>query len=603
LDLDTALVFAILGIAVLLFVIEWTSPDIVALLVLVAVTACGLVTPQEALSGLSSSAVGAIIGLSVIGAGLIRSGAIIWTADQLTGLIKDSVRRLTLVSTLGPGLLSSVVNIEAAASVFIPAIMRLARRSGVPASRLLMPLAFTALAGANLTIIGASHNLVVNSQLISADISGFGFFELTPAGLIFLGLTAAYSFFLGGVLLPSHEDEPLDEGFLTQDELVTAYGMSDRLWEVAIPPESEIAGKTLRDAGLGERFGVGVIAIVQAGSTSAVAPFRVILSEGDTLLIGGREDRVRQLVETSGLELLGPPRAVSPFPLSDAELVEVIVPPRSEVVGQTLRDLNFRSAYDLTAVAVWHAGRPIRTDVGSHPLAPGDTLLLYGSRAGTRTFNPRPDYLWVNPPPEEEAPPELRRYAPITGGILIAVIALASLGLLSIGVAALGGAAATILLGVLTPRQAYERVGWGTVIMIAGMFPLGIALLNSGGAELISELLIDLLEPFGTVVVLAGVAFITMLLTQPMHNAVVAVIMTPVAIDVADQLNSNPHAFAAAVIVAASANFLLPVGHPAPYRVKAPGGYQTRDYLKFGAGLNILALLMIVIVVPLLWPL
>jgi di/tricarboxylate transporter len=135
------------------------------------------------------------------------------------------------------------------------------------------------------------------------------------------------------------------------------------------------------------------------------------------------------------------------------------------------------------------------------------------------------------------------------------------------------------------------------------MFPLGIALLNSGGAELISELLIDLLEPFGTVVVLAGVAFITMLLTQPMHNAVVAVIMTPVAIDVADQLNSNPHAFAAAVIVAASANFLLPVGHPAPYLVKAPGGYQTRDYLKFGAGLNVLALLMIVVVVPLLWPL
>lgn len=602
-DLDTTLVFIILGVAVLLFVSEKVSPDIVALLVLFSVTACGLVTPQEALSGLSSSAVAAIIGLSVIGAGLIRTGAIIWAADRLTALVRDSVQRLTLVATLGPGLLSSVVNIEAAASVFIPAVMRMARRTGVPPSRLLMPLACTALAGANLTIIGASHNLVVNSQLVAADITALGFFELTPIGIMFVALTTTYSFFLGGVLLPHHEETEPDEGFLSQDELVTAYGMADRLWEVAILPDSRIAGQTLRAAALGARFGLGVIAIVRAEGATAVAPYSTSLEPGDTLLIGGREERIQDLVDELGLELLGPPRAVSPFPFSDAELVEVIVPPRSHVVGNSLRDLNFREVNDLTAVAIWHAGHPIRTDVGSHILAPGDSMLLYGSRSSTRSFSPRPDYLWVNPPPEEEAPPELRRYAPVAAGILLAVIALASLGLLNIGVAALGGAAATILLGILKPRQAYDRIGWGTVLMIAGMFPLGIAMLNSGGAELISSVLIDVLEPYGTPVVLAGVALITMLLTQPMHNAAVAIIMTPVAIDISTQLDANPQTFAVAVIVAASANFLLPVGHPAPYLVKVPGQYKTSDYLKFGAGLNFLALLMIVIVVPLLWPL
>ncbi|CAN5735656.1 SLC13 family permease [soil metagenome] len=602
-DLDTTLVFIILGLAVLLFVSERVSPDIVALLVLVSVTACGLVSTQEALSGLSSSAVSAIIGLSIIGAGLIRSGAIVWAADMLTSLIRDSFRRLALVSTLGPGLLSSVVNIEAAASVFIPAVMRMARRSGVQPSRLLMPLAFTSLAGANLTIIGASHNLVVNSQLTAAGIQGFEFFEITPAGIVFVALTTSYSFFLGGLLLPRHDETERDEGFLSQSELVNAYGMGDRLWEVAIGEDSEIAGQTLRDAALGATFGVGVIAIVQASGSTAIAPYTTTLEPGDTLLVGGREDRVRDLVDTLGLELLGPPQAVSPFPLSEAELVEVIVPPRSHVVGHTLRDLNFRGANDLTAVAIWHDGRPIRTDVGSHPLAPCDTMLLYGSRATTRSFAPRPDYLWVNPPPEEDAPPELRRYGPITGAILVTVVAVASLGLLNIGVAALGGAAATVLLGIVTPRQAYERVGWGTVIMIAGMFPLGIAMLNTGGAEVISQLLLTVLESYGDVVVLAGVAFITMLLTQPMHNAAAAIIMTPVAIDISFQLDSNPHAFAAAVIVAASANFLLPVGHPAPFLVKAPGQYKTSDYLKFGAGLNALALVMIVIIVPLLWPL
>src|SRR5690606_36315060 len=158
-----------------------------------------------------------------------------------------------------------------------------------------------------------------------------------------------------------------------------------------------------------------------------------------------------------------------------------------------------------------------------------------------RNFRPRPDYLWLNPPPEEESPQELRRFAPICAAILVTVIALAAFGVLSIAVGALGGAAATLVLGVVTPRQAYARVGWSTIIMIAGMFPLGIALLNSGGAELISDLLITLLEPYGTIAVLAGVVVITMLLTQPIHNAAVAIIMSPVAIDVASQLNSNPH--------------------------------------------------------------
>ncbi len=602
-DLDTALVFAILGLAVLMFVTEWLPADIVALIVLVSLTAIGVVTADEALSGFSSSAVAAIIGLTVIGAGLVRSGAILWTADQLTRLIQDSERRLLLVGTLGPGILSGFINIVAAASVFIPAILRLSRRIGVPPSRLLMPLAAAALAGANLTIIGASHNLVVNSQLVSAGIEGFGFFELAPIGAIFLAATTVYSLGLGKFLLPSHTEEERDEGLLSQDQLINAYELTERLWEVLVLPESPVIGQRLRDTNLGAGFGVAVIAVIRAGSPSAEAGIMNPLEPGDILLIGGREERVRRIVDEAGLELIGAPRSVGRFPLSEAELVEVIVPPRSEIVGSTLRELDFRNEFDLTAVAIWHAGRPIRTDIADHRLLPGDTLLLYGRRPRTRGFRPRPDFLWVNPPPEEEAPREYRRFAPFTALILLAVIVVASLGWINVGVAALGGAAATILLGVLTPRQAYDRIGWGTVILIAGMFPLGIAMRNTGGADLISRGLIDIFQPFGTIAILAGVALITMLLTQPIHNAAVAVIMTPIAIDMASRLDTSPHAFAAAVILAASANFLLPVGHPAPLLVREAGNYSTADFVKFGIGLNIVAMLVIVLVVPLLWPL
>lgn len=602
-DLDTAIVFTILALSVLMFLTEWLPSDIVAILVLVSVTAFGLVTPEEALSGLSSNAVAAIIGLTVIGAGLVRSGAIIWAADRLTSLIQGDERRLMLVSTLGPGILSGVINIVAAASVFIPAIMRLSRRIGMSPSRLLMPLAATALAGANLTIIGASHNLVVNSQLQSGGISGFGFFELAPVGMIFLITTTLYSLLLGRFLLPSLELEDAGPAYLSQDELVETYGLTDRIWEVAVLPESDVVGKSLRESGLGAGYGVSVIARIRAGTTSAVTRGTAPIQAGDILLIGGRIERIRQIVERSHLELIGTPRSVGRFPLSEAELVEVVVPPRSPVVGHTLRELDFRNEHGLTAVAIWHASRPIRTDIGDHRLLPGDSLLLYGPRRTTRAFQPRPEYLWMNPPPEEEAPEELRHLAPYTALILLGVIVVASLGLMNVGIAALAGAAATVLLGVLSPRQAYERIGWGTVILIAGMFPLGIALRNTGGAEFIAERLIDLLEPFGTIAILAGVALITMLLTQPIHNAAVAVIMTPVAIDIAARLDSNPHAFAAAVIIAASANFLLPVGHPAPLLVQAPGRYTIANYMKFGGGLCLAAMLIIVFVVPLIWPL
>ncbi len=602
-DADTALVFGILALAVLMFITEWLPSDVVSILVLVSVAALDLVTPEEALSGLSSNAVAAIIGLTIIGAGLVRSGAIVWAADKLTSLIQGSERRLVLVSTLGPGILSGFINIVAAASVFIPAVMRLSRRIGMSPSRLLMPLAATALAGANLTIIGASHNLVVNSQLQSGGISGFGFFELAPLGVVFLLSATLYSLLLGRYLLP---DTALDDdgpSYLSQDELVDTYGMTDRIWEVVVLPESQVVGRTLRDSGLGAGYGVSVIATIRAGSTSAVTRGSAPIEAGDILLIGGRSERVMQIAERSNLELIGTPRSVSRFPLSEAELVEVIVPPRSEVVGKTLRELDFRNEHDLTAVAVWHTKRPIRTDIADHRLLPGDTLLLYGPRSTTRAFQPRPEYLWMNPPPQQEAPDELRHLAPYSALILLGVIVVASLGLMSVGIAALAGAAATILIGVLSPQDAYERVGWGTVILIAGMFPLGIALRNTGGAELIAEGLIDLLEPFGTIAILAGVALITMLLTQPIHNAAVAVIMTPVAIDVASRLDSNPHAFAAAVIIAASANFLLPVGHPAPLLVQAPGRYTVANYLKFGAGLCVVAMLITVAVIPLVWPL
>lgn len=297
----------------------------------------------------------------------------------------------------------------------------------------------------------------------------------------------------------------------------------------------------------------------------------------------------------------GRPRDQKAFPLSTAELVELVVPPRSPVIGKTLTDLDFRKKTGLSGIALWHQGKPLRTNVGNHPLQEGDGLLLFGNRKKTRSFKPGKSFRWLHPPREQEAPPELGHLGPYAAALLILVVLSAALGWLPVAVAALCGALGMILLRILTPKQAYGSVEWQTIILIGSLYPLGIALENSGASALMAQWLVSSLESFGAKGVLFGVAFLTMLLTQPLHNVAAAVIMTPVALDAAQAVGANPKTFAVAVIIGASAAFLMPVGHPVSLLAYRLGNYKPKDYLRFGLGLCLLVLLIATFVVPLFW--
>jgi di/tricarboxylate transporter len=602
-DLDTALVFGILGLAVLLFATNWVRPDVVALFVLVVVVIFGLVTPEEALSGFSSQAVIAIAALLILSAGLVRSGVVRWLAGRMGALAGGDDRRLSLLTTAVPGFFSGFINVIAMVSLFIPLVARLARRSEIPRSKLLLPMAVAGLAGANLTLIGASHNLVVSSLVTRWDVPRFNLMELFPAGAALLLGVILYVQLLGHRLLPDRSAEAGEDQRVPPDHLVRTYQLEERLWELWVAPDSPATGKSLRELGVGKQYGLNVISVV-GEEPRRLQNGEVRLQDGDVLLVTGREERVEQLVaRNEGLLLIGHPSGQDDLPFSAAQLAELVVPPRSPVVGKTLVETGFREKTGLTGVALWRGGRPIRTDVGTLPLHAGDGLLVFGSREDTRSYDPEPDYLWGYQPPEEEAPQELRHLAPWAALILLAVVVVAALGWLPVAVAALAGAAGIMLLGILSPAQAYQNVDWRTVVLVAGMFPLGLALENTGAAAILSDLLVRSLGPAGPLAVLLGVAVLAILLTQSIHNAAVAVIMTPVAMDVAFQMGANPRAFAVAVILGASAAFLLPVGHPAALLVQHPGGYQLRDYLKFGLGLMLLYLLVIAFVVPLVWPL
>ncbi|MDX1626334.1 MAG: SLC13 family permease [Wenzhouxiangellaceae bacterium] len=596
-------VFAVLGLSFLLLVTGWIKPDIVAVLVLLSLVFGGAVEPAQAFSGFSSFAVVTIAALMVIGDGLERTGVVQWVARKLEKVIRGSRSRLLLVNTGVPGLLSGFVNIVAAASFFIPVILRLCKKMRLAPSRVLLPMACAALIGANLTLIGASHNLVVHSFLEDVNGEGFGFFEFSAVGGILLLAAIGYFFIVGQRLLPGGDEAPDAEEIPVTVRLIEIYELEDRLFEIWVDESADDRGVTIAELDPGARD-LELVAVVRAGDHLELAAGEQALAGGDMLLVQGRRDEAETLAGDHGfLTFMGPPEAQKRYPLSTAELAEAVVPPRSPAIGRTPRELGLVEQYGLKCIAFYRDDRAHRSGALDVRLEEGDSLLFYGPRDRMREFEPERELLVYFKPGVSDVTSAKKRKAPFAAAILAAVILVAAVDLLPIAVSALAGAALMVLVGIVDWHRLYSAVDWKTLVLIAGMYPLGIALDQSGAADRIGELLVGSLGDFGPLAVLAGISVLCMILTQPMHNAAVAIIMTPIAINAAQAMDTSIVGYCVAVVVSCSAAFLMPYGHPAPFLVQEPGDYSPADYLRFGAGLIVLTLAMLLFVVPLLWPL
>lgn len=602
--LEIAIVLTVLVIAFLLFISGKLEPDLIAMLVLVSLVMSTVIDPAEAFAGFSSFAVIAIAGLMVIGEGLEKTGVVKWVAHKLAGIIRRDYNRLLFVNTVVPGVLSGFVNIVAAASFFVPVILRLCKQMEIPQSKILLPMACTALLGANLTLIGASHNLVVDSLLMAETGAGFGFFEFTIVGAVLVAAAVLYIFVLGQRLLPGKQAAPEPTKVPDTVDLADVYGLEHRLFELWFAPaENEEAEMKISTFGV-EEAGLGLIALVRGGEQLVRPDADTVLKENDTLLVLGHEDAAERFADSHpAITFMGPPEVQKEHPVSTAELAEAVVPPRSPAVGKKIRELNLPRDYGMSVIAYYRQDRPYRTNVQEAEVKEGDSLLIYGPREQMREFAPEKELLIYFKPGLPDVSIRQKKMAPVAAFILLGVILGAALGVMPIAAMAVAGAVAMVLVGIIPLKKVYKVIDWRTLVLIGGMYPLGIALNSTGAADLIGATLIAALGEFGPLTVLAGVSVLTMVLTQPMHNAAVAIIMTPIALNAAKLMESDPRAFAVAVIVACSASFLMPFGHPAPLLVEEPGGYRGRDYLAFGAGLSLIVLVVIVTLIPMLWPL
>jgi di/tricarboxylate transporter len=600
---DLAITLLILAVATVLLLSDRVRADLVALLVAVALGVSGVLAPREAFSGFSSSAVVTMAAIFVLVAGLQVTGVTRQAGLLLQRMAGADERRL-LVAVMAIGaLLSLFMNNIAAAAILLPAISGLASRTQVRLSRLLMPLAFATILGGMATLF-TTNNIIVSGILRSQGLPGFGVLDFLPvggpmalAGIVFVALA-------GLRLLPAR---PGMDGRRTAPtghaDLVDVYQLSERLFRARVPADSVLIGRPIAASPLRESFGVTVVAVERGGELIPVTSPQTVVEQGDVVVLEGDVDEFRRRDVEPYLEIL-PPRQWTEDDLetSAVVVVEAVLAPRSGLLGQTLRTSRFRDKYGMAVLGIWRQGRPIRTHLGDLPLQFGDALLLQGPRERIPLLATEPDLIVLADETERGPAPKPEK-ASLATGIMAVTLLLATLNPALVGEIMLAGALVMVVARLLTMDQVYNAIEWRTIFLVAGLLPLGLAMAESGAAALLAERLVAWLNPFGPLALLAGLALLAMLLTQVINGAAVASVITPVAIQAAQQTGLDPRALAMGVALASSMAFMTPLGHAVNVLVMGPAGYRFGDFLRIGLPLTVVVFVVLMVLLPVLWPL
>jgi di/tricarboxylate transporter len=452
-----------------------------------------------------------------------------------------------------------------------------------------MPLAFASILGGTCTVIGTSTNVAVSGYVKRLGLEPIALFEITPLGLAIVTVGLAYMMLLGRRLLPDRAEV----------EVADRYELRSYLSEVAVLEGSPLVGQRIFESDLARR-GMRVLAVQRRGGDTHVPDSHTAVEAGDTLQVEANPKELLKIKGESGLEIK-PELKLGDIehPVADLAVVEMMVPPRSDLTGRTLREAAFRQRYGLTALAIFREGQSLLEKLSNVRLHVGDLLLVQGPADRLAGMRRHPD-LWTL----EELSPSL--YRPRRGALTVAfflgALALGGLGIAPLSIALLGAAILAVLVRATTVEESYEFIDWRLVILIAAMMAFGTAMEKSGAARFLADLVLKVAAPGGAVAVLGAFAALTVLLTQPMSNAAAALVVLPVATEAARSLGADPRSFAIGIMLAASVSFLTPF-EPSCILVYGPGKYRFRDFLKVGAPLTVILLALVVALVPVFWPL
>jgi len=558
-------------------------------------------TPADAIlaiAGFSQPVIITLIGLFILTQALTANGMMQWMSQQMMRLGGGTEGRLIFLFAGSAALLSLLMNNVAVGALLLPGAMQVSRRTRLPPSKLLIPIAFgTALGG--MATYFTTANIILSNLLINASPpqAGLDFRSFFPVGGLIALVGILYLAILGRHLLPSRQPGP--EQMLARRssaELERLYALGERLWLGRVAAHSPLVGQSLQQSRIGELLGIVVVAIWRKRQAIFNPSAAEVIQPGDMLLLVGNEQRVQRLSQW-GIEIGREKENVS-LSRFNVSLVEVVLAPHSSYEGKTLKALNFRRAYGFTAIALMRRGRSYRTDVGTLPLEAGDSLLMMGPSSRLRDLRANPEIILL----EVEAPVPLvpRKRALFSLLLLLGAVAASVMGMPAY-LAILSAASLALLLNLLPVQEAYRAIEWQVLFFIAGMSAASRAMVNTGLAALAAQSVVRLLTGSGSLELAGAVFLLSAALTQFMGSQTTAFVIGPIAISAALHLGLAPQPIALAAAIGCSASFLTPTSHPVNLIMMNPGNYRFGDFARVGLGLMALTFLTLLAGLVLFW--
>ena len=585
------IIFATLALTLVLFVTGRWRYDVVALCALMIVTLTGLIPAERAFAGFSNPAVITVAAVLVISRGLQNSGIIDMIGERLLRIKGGAVAQLAALTGI-VAVLSAFMNNIGALALLMPVALQVARRRQIPASTLLMPMAFASLLGGMTTLIGTPPNIIASSFREAAGGAPFRMFSFTPVGV---GVAVAGLLFIvlvGWRLIPVRR---------TNGDAGDLFEVEKYFTEVRLPEDSALIGKRLPEIRSFVENGVNILGLVRGGDRRLSPPPQTAFRAGDILILQIDVEDLEALVAKARLELVGSERIVSDDLESDEiALMEVVVMANSLLVGQTAFGLDLRRRYGVNLLAVSRQGRRLSARLDRVRLRDGDVLLLQCPIGRARETLAD---LGCLPLAERELRIGRPQNLVLPIAIFAAALLLSALGLAPVQVAFVGAVVIMLLLGLVTLREAYAAVDWPIIILLGAMIPVGEALETSGGAALLANSLLKVADFLPAAAVLTIVLILTMLLSDLVNNAAAVVLTAPIAISVAQGLGASIDPFLMAIAIGASCAFLTPIGHQSNTLVMGPGGYKFGDYWRIGLVLEIIVVAVAVPLILTVWPL
>lgn len=595
--------------AILLFITNKVRMDVVALLIIILFVLSDTLTLPQALAGFSDPNVILIAALFVVGEGLVRTGIAYQVGDALVKVAGSSETRMLVLLMVAVATLGAVMSSTGVVAIFIPVVLSVANRMGIPAGRLMMPLGFAGLISGMMTLVATPPNMVVNSELMRHDIQGFGFFGFTPMGVIILGMGILYMLLMRTSLVREGEEgKGKQMGRSTMRDLIRDYRLAGRARRLAIRPDSPLIGQTLDELQLRARFGANVIGMERwrkfrrvMVSVTGVTEFQA----KDVLLIdmSDPEVDVREFCSEARLEPMILRGEYFSDQAREVGMAEVSLIPGSRLLGKSIREVTFRSRYGLSVVGIRRDGEVLTGKLVDEALQMGDTLLVVGNWSLIRQLQTHHrDFLLLG------LPAEVDEMAPARSQAIHALIALGVMIVLMVTdpvpnvIAAL---IACLLMGkfrCIDLESAYKSIHWPTLILIVGMLPFALALQQTGGVDLIVGALISAVGEMGPRVMLASLFVLCAVIGLFISNTATAVLMAPIALGTAHQMGVSPYPFAMTIAIAASAAFMTPVSSPVNTLVLGPGNYKFMDFVRIGVPFTALVMVVSVIAIPRFFP-